>query len=965
MTHFLDRKDPFGHRMGLWVLVLMAAALPPAIWSLRGIHLNNDIQNWVPANDPNVLTLHWYHDNFPSSESILMTWEGSTLNDPRINWLADRLEGVRDEQGARHGGLKHVERVLRPQQLIRRIEAEDISQKEAFDRLQGILIGSGPLKVKLTPAGAAEGEATMQALSKEISSKLKMDVSALPAFKVWEPDRPLEEYKLAKHIVEPVAEAPFPAIPAHDGQLRWREMQPRGEITANVREIAQGLKDSQGNQLVEETFFASGSPVAVAVVLSKAGEAEVTESLKEIRAVCSEVGINAGDLHMAGRPVANSELNQAVKRSAWNRAYPIWNLPGRSVILFSGAVGIVLAFWALRSVPLTCFVLFTSYYVVLITVSLVPATGGSMNMVLVVMPTLLFVTTLETSIHLANYWRFAAKTDFRSAVVNAVKMASGPTFLASFMSAIGLASLMTSSLVPVYDFGMYSAVGSMIAFVVVLYGLSSMLGYLPKRAAHGGEEEESSKTWERIAGFLVRKHGVVSATCIATALTCSAGLQWFQTETKAIRYFPESSHVVQDYRFIEENIGGVIPIDIVIRFPKEIQASEDGDLLFADRQEIVRRVQQRLVERHSDISGAVSLATFRPQLSTDELELRRTSGLQRRLDLTTQQKVIQEGSSGRNFVKRAEENVVLEKSGETLSAEGDELWRITAQVNIMTKTDYSMLTADIKEIIGSETKDVGNVRYVVTGMVPLFLETQRAILSSMISSFWIAFVTIWLTMAFVVRNPLAGFIAMIPNALPVSIVFGLVSWFGIAIDIGTMITASVALGISVDGSIHMLAWFQEAVKRGRTRRVAVVEALGHCGPAMCQTGFVVGFGLLVLAPAELTLISRFGMLMAAMVAAALLGTVIWLPALMGGWLGTAVMRQTAVAKPMISSTPELKDDAPVIAGTIAAQPQSQQPAESEPAAGTARPQSVREPHFVKSSINPHATHVDRRAEGQK
>jgi predicted RND superfamily exporter protein len=488
---------------------------------------------------------------------------------------------------------------------------------------------------------------------------------------------------------------------------------------------------------------------------------------------------------------------------------------------------------------------------------------------------------------------------------------------------------------------MYSAIGSMIAFVVVLYGLPSLLGYLPMKAARGGEEEGSSKTWERIAGFLVRKHGLVSATCVAGALACSAGLQWFQTETKAIRYFPETSRVVQDYRFIEENIGGVIPIDIVVRFPKELLASDGGDLLFAERQEIVRRVQNKLVEQHSDISGAISLATFRQQSSSEELAARKANGLQRRLDLTTQQKVTQDGSSGRNFVKHADESVVLEQTGETLCVAGDELWRITAQVNIMTKTDYSKLTADIEEIIASETKNITGVSQVVTGMVPLFLETQRAILSSMISSFWVAFLTIWITMAIVVRNPLAGFIAMIPNALPVSIVFGLVSWFGIAIDVGTMITASVALGISVDGSIHMLAWFQEAVKRGRTRRVAVVEALGHCGPAMCQTGFVVGFGLLVLFPAELTLISRFGVLMAAMVAAALLGTVVWLPALMGGWLGSAVLRQTAYSKPLGKPTAETKPEVPFVAPTI-------QPVAGESSASSTRSQTVREPHFVKS-----------------
>ena len=91
MTHFLEKKDPWGHGMGLWVLVLLACLLPPALWALLGIDLDNDIRKWIPADDPNAQTLAWYQENFPHNESIIVTWDGSTLNDPRTQWLADRL----------------------------------------------------------------------------------------------------------------------------------------------------------------------------------------------------------------------------------------------------------------------------------------------------------------------------------------------------------------------------------------------------------------------------------------------------------------------------------------------------------------------------------------------------------------------------------------------------------------------------------------------------------------------------------------------------------------------------------------------------------------------------------------------------------------------------------------------------------------------------------------------------------
>ncbi len=891
MTHFLDRKDPWGHGMGLWVLVALVALLPPAIWALRGTHLNNDIKNWVPADDPNVLTLDWYHSHFAASDSVVMTWPGSSLNDPRVNWLVDRLEGATDAEGIRHGGLLQIEKVITPQSLLRKIEGEGIPSDEALTRLQGILIGTGSLKLTLTEQGRTQEAATLKLLQDTLKSQLKLNVKTSGPFVAWKPDEDLSKYQLAQTIVEAPKSEPFAELPLHHAQVEWSGMMPRSEQTQKVIAIAQGLKSDRGEALIEKAFFATGTPIGVAVVLSKRGMIDLAESLQQLRTIASEVGIPDQDLHLAGRPVVNSELNQAVKRAAWNKSYPIWWLPGRSIIAFSGLVGAVLAMLMLKSMRLSAIVLFAAYYTVLVTASLVPMMGGSMNMVLVVMPTLLLVTTMEAGVHVVSYWRYAARKDPQTAVSEAVKMATMPCLLASVTGAFGLASLMSSSLTPVYDFGKYSALGSLIGYVVTLYGLPPLLSYLPRKIAIGGDDEKSSRTWERIASALVRRHGLVSFACVCVAGMCSAGLLWFKTETKAIRYFPDSSKIVKDYRFVEEQIGGIVPVDIVLRFPEKLRSPSEDGLIFSERQEVVRQIQNKLVEKHADISGCISLATFRPVMNEDALTARKSSNLQRRLENAVETKLHNPHSTAHSFLVMAPETVVLDRTQRTLCEKGDELWRITAQVNIMTDSDYSILTKEIAALIDEESAAHPGMQSIVTGMIPLFLETQQAVLTSMMQSFWWAFLSIWLTLALVLRSPMGGLIAMIPNALPVSVVFGLVSWLGIAIDVGTMITASVALGISVDATLHLLTWFRDGLEKGRTRRVAVADALGHCGPALCQTGIVVGVGLLVLWPAELTLISRFGWLMACMVAMALLGTLIWLPALLGGWFGTVIINQ--------------------------------------------------------------------------
>lgn len=955
MTHFLEKKDPWGNGMGVWTLVLLACALPPALWALSGIDLDNDIRKWIPADDPNAQTLAWYQEKFPHNESIIVTWDGSTLNDPRTQWLADRLAGVPDEDGIRHGGLQHVERVVTPQDLLRRIEDDGVSHEEALQRLQGVLVGTGPLKLRFTELGLERKKSTLKTLQDQVRAELGLELEFLEPASDWIPEKSIDEYPLAKAIVEADEEPEaFGNLPEHHVQIRWAGMQAGSNAAQRVVEIANEISaddsatpdaSTASHGLVEDAFFAPGSPITLAVVLSEAGEEDKKGTIAELRKITAEVGIPAEALHLGGRPVAGRALNDSVKRAAWNRDIPVVNLPGRSIILFSGAVGIILAFVMLRSAALATLVLFISYYTVLLTVAVVPATGGSMNMVLVVMPTLLLVLTMSGAIHVASYWRFAAKSDVASAPVTAAKLAARPCTLASLTTAFGLLSLATSPLAPVAHFGMYSALGCFIGLGAILYGLPALLQYVPEKSARPARTLPD--VWQPIGRFIVGHAKSVGIACLLLFAVCSAGLTQFGTETKVIRFFPETAQVVKDYRFIEENTGGVIPVDVVVRFAETHRAPAEDGLLFGERQEIVRRIQQKLIERHDDITGAISLATFRETETEENLQRKASNPFLRKIDTQTELKVM-ESSAARSFITLAEEH---QESGDgTLCEPGDELWRITAQVNIMTDVDYAVLLDEISVIVQEETLNHTGANYVVTGMVPLFLKTQRAVLTSLIQSFILAFVVIGIVISLVLKSAKAGLATMLPNVLPISTVFGAISWFHIKVDIGTMITASVALGIAVDGTLHLLTWFREGLRRGLRQDEAVTSALSHCGPALFQTSVAVGIGLAVLMPAELTLISRFGWLMAAMIVTALFADLILLPAMLAGWLGRVIAEadQKAATTSVSGERAETANDLDRSSGLVADQ---SVPKAAPPTPHVLKPEAQRESNSDEATVD--------------
>ncbi|PHS06329.1 MAG: hypothetical protein COA78_14375 [Blastopirellula sp.] len=188
-------------------------------------------------------------------------------------------------------------------------------------------------------------------------------------------------------------------------------------------------------------------------------------------------------------------------------------------------------------------------------------------------------------------------------------------------------------------------------------------------------------------------------------------------------------------------------------------------------------------------------------------------------------------------------------------------------------------------LIHLQDEDRAAVSVVYTGVVPVVYKAANTLLESLIESTFLAFFLIAIVMAFVLRNILAGMVSMLPNIFPVVAVFGYMGWRGIEVDIGTMMTASVAMGVAVDDTVHFLTWFRWGLNEGLDRKGAIKEAYRRCSLAMMQTTLIGGLGLAIFAFSSFTPTQRFGYLMISLLAAALVGDLIFLPALLAGPLG--------------------------------------------------------------------------------
>jgi predicted RND superfamily exporter protein len=127
---------------------------------------------------------------------------------------------------------------------------------------------------------------------------------------------------------------------------------------------------------------------------------------------------------------------------------------------------------------------------------------------------------------------------------------------------------------------------------------------------------------------------------------------------------------------------------------------------------------------------------------------------------------------------------------------------------------------------------------------------------------------------------------MIPNILPPICVFGLLGWLGRPLDVGGMMTASVALGISVDDTAHLLTWFKRAGGRdAATVRGRIDAALSRSAAPILRTSLILGVAFAVFAFCDFAPIAQFGFLLASLLALALVGDLVLLPALLAGSAG--------------------------------------------------------------------------------
>jgi predicted RND superfamily exporter protein len=1126
-------KPTFFARRALVILVLVFFFVP---FALRGARMaiqgmKNDVKDWLPKEFAETQDLDEFRRHFLSEQFVLVSWDGcyGDADDERFRLFVAKLTPETPPSVLKAQAEAAAQAAAQSPDVPAAETTEDGDDPDASDvggsiknPTRYIHHGDDFIGDKLGLYFAGDWHENWGERGEKWFKGLRLDEpdSNEEAWYYLTPDGDLFRWNGVDSPFASLARVVYRATVSRkvEGKLvhafgptdgSWYHSDPRrlraqlfktvttgpdvlASLTRDGGELAGNEEEAQ-RRLAGSLFGPDGKTTCIMLTLTDAarrnlhlvlGRGMLGKPRGQLYEIASETNIPEDQLRMGGPPVDNVAIDE-------EGSITLVRLIG-----LSAALGIVLSLICFRSITATIMIFFVGGISAIMSLAFVWWSGSSVDAIMMSMPSLVYVLGLSGAAHIINYYREAVEEHgYRGAPERAIAHGWKPAVFCNLTTAIGLVTLVTSQLVPIRKFGLFSALGVIATLLILFTYLPAALQIWPqkpRKKPRGTAAEDRpwlasllDNCWERLAGGIIRHHALVSIGCFVVIGVFAYGLYYMNTSVNLLRMFHADAKIIKDYEWLENNLGELVPMEIVVRVPKKDQCPSNVELRalreelaaaettverkaeiakildeaqfqmpFLERMETAARVQQQIEEEFGTggrgvVGKALSAATFvrplpKPGGSTlarslrsstsgrleahvdeflhsdylriderDQTELWRVSlrvGATKGVDYgafvsnlqQTVEPVLNAQRKREQILRRIAERHA-EQSGErrplagsrvllvgvpegafvgTKEAEEEPLEPVAAaeakpanqpavvahdptqnftpidQGRIFARTLRDLLinsrlkisvpSADarlaaeelapydcvvvLSEPSGQSMSDlraaaglvidargygfqpgVGqptayelnrhDVSAVYTGVVPIVYKAQRMLLDSLIQSTFWSVITITPLLMFIARSMSAGLVAMLPNVLPVLMVFGGMGWLGIDVDVGSMMTASIALGVAVDDTIHFLNWFREELDRLGDRKQAILAAYKHCATPTLQAATISGLGLSIFAISTFTPTQRFGTLMLVILWLGAAAELIFFPALLAGPLGSVFKPRKKPGQPAATPAP--------------------------------------------------------------
>ena len=484
-----------------------------------------------------------------------------------------------------------------------------------------------------------------------------------------------------------------------------------------------------------------------------------------------------------------------------------------------------------------------------------------------VLPPLLIIIGVENSIFMLNKYHreYNVCHDKMQALHNVIVRIGPANFLTNVTTAVSFASFIITRNVLLVPFGILASVCIMLTYVMTMVLLPTFFSYQKKpegKLVNYMNNPNINYIMEKVSAFVLSKKRVVYAVLAVLLTLCVIGAMRMTTSGRVVDDIAKNDKLYKDIMFFEDNVGGVMPFEISIdtRKPKGVMNAN-----------FIRKVQQL----------QDTLALY-PEFS-------------RPLSIAEVVKFARQGffNGDRKQYKVPSNNefgFIMKYMPETKGGELPKIvtqyidsqmqsTRVSVQMANVTTPEIDNISKSLKpqidKIFPKEKYDV-----VMTGSAMVTLQGTNYLIVNLSHSLLLAFIVIALLMAITFHKFKMVIISLIPNLIPLLFTAGVMGFCGIPLKMSTILVFSIALGISVDNTIHYLARYRLQMKiNNNDIKKSVMAAILETGPSMIYSASVLICGFLIFAFSSFGGTKIVGFLVPFTLLIALITNILVLPAL--------------------------------------------------------------------------------------
>ena len=455
--------------------------------------------------------------------------------------------------------------------------------------------------------------------------------------------------------------------------------------------------------------------------------------------------------------------------------------------------------------------------------------NSPMNILLTTLPSIMFVVAMSDVIHLVSRYMDALRDGFSKfeSIKITVREVGFPTFLTSLTTSIGFFSLYFINVQPVKMFGLIIGIGVLLAFFLSILFLPILFYFFPSPNIIKKRKETIwgkflPKAYEWIMNHKKRVW-IASGIFIGFSIL---GMTLLKSDNLLMDDLKANDPTKADFSYFDKHYGGYRPFELAVNV---IDTNSTAWSL-----SVLKELEE--VESYVEDTMGVELKTSLVQ-SLKVLTRSSHFGDESFFKLPTKKRDVKRF---RRYLKIAERGTLLPLFLDTT----ERLTRIQGTIPDLGNNIISARTNRFQNYL--KQRDFQHIQVRVTGSAYLLDKNIRYLSNSLIYGLLLSIGVVSVIMGLVFRSFRMVLISLLPNTIPLIFIAAIMGYLGIEVKTSTSIIFTIAFGIAVDDTIHLLGKFKFELMKGKS----VPEALKHSfivtGKAMVLTTLILCSGFLLL-----------------------------------------------------------------------------------------------------------------------